>query len=68
MKCVKDCEPGSHLDSNGDCGGIADPWFPLFPSVIDCCNAKLSWLDANECAANSHSETIYTNKFYVGEP
>ena len=67
LKCVKDCVPGSQLDLNGDCGGIADPWAHLFLTAKDCCSTKLPWLDANECMVKTPGGTFFTYKFYVGE-
>lgn len=67
MECVKDCMPGGPLDNNGDCGGIAEPWYPLFLTAKVCCMTKLSWLDPDECEANTRGATFHTNKFYVGE-
>lgn len=45
-QCIQDCPASS---SNANCGGLRQPWDPLYATASECCSQKLSWLDANIC-------------------
>lgn len=63
QKCAKDCAAGGP-----SCVPGTDASATLYTTALECCQAKLGWLDAGECDAMSNDLTVepsYTGKFYV---
>jgi len=65
-KCVTDCEAGS----GATCGGLANLQpEALFPSPLECCKSKFSWVKEDFCEAASLPNSCYegTDLYYRGD-
>jgi hypothetical protein len=68
INCDGDCVMNCAIDIGGSCGGLAQPWEPLFVKKSECCEKKLTsmgvFYDMQQrdlCEASCHSPTPASN-------